>query len=112
MKRFLFAVLFFIFLLFVWQKLYDAHIWSAVLLPSPGQVANYLKEAAADGTLFHATVITMRRLLIGYAVGIVIGLPLGLITARWNLFEEVRPDRSGHVVCRYHGNSVVGRDRD
>jgi len=88
MKRFLFAVLFFIFLLFVWQKLYDAHIWSAVLLPSPGQVANYLKEAAADGTLFHATVITMRRLLIGYAVGIVIGLPLGLITARWNLFED------------------------
>lgn len=88
MKRFLFAVLFFIFLLFVWQKLYDAHIWSAVLLPSPGQVANYLREAAADGTLFHATVITMRRLLIGYAVGIVIGLPLGLITARWNLFED------------------------
>jgi len=88
MKRFLFAVLFFIFLLFVWQKLYDAHIWSAVLLPSPGQVANYLKEAAADGTLFHATVITMRRLLIGYGVGIVIGLPLGLITARWNLFED------------------------
>jgi NitT/TauT family transport system permease protein len=69
-------------------KLYDAHIWSPVLLPSPGQVANYLKEAAADGTLFHATVITMRRLLIGYAVGIVIGLPLGLITARWNLFED------------------------
>ena len=88
MKRFLFAVLFFIFLLFVWQKLYDVHIWSAVLLPSPGQVANYLKEAAADGTLFHATVITIRRLLIGYAVGIVIGLPLGLITARWNLFED------------------------
>jgi len=88
MKRFLFAVLFFIFLLFVWQKLYDAHIWSAVLLPSPGQVANYLREAALDGTLFHATVITMRRLLIGYAVGIVIGLPLGLITARWNLFED------------------------
>ena len=88
MKRFLFAVLFFIFLLFVWQKLYDAHIWSSVLLPSPGQVANYLKEAAADGTLFHATVITIRRLLIGYAVGIVIGLPLGLITARWNLFED------------------------
>jgi NitT/TauT family transport system permease protein len=88
MKRFLFAVLFFIFLLFVWQKLYVAHIWSPVLLPSPGQVANYLKEAAADGTLFHATVITMRRLLIGYAVGIVIGLPLGLITARWNLFED------------------------
>jgi len=88
MKRLLYAIVFFIFLLFVWQLLFRAHIWSAVLLPSPGQVANYLREAALDGTLFHATVITMRRLLIGYAVGIVIGLPLGLITARWNLFED------------------------
>jgi len=88
MKRFFFAFLFFVFLLFVWQLLFRAHIWSAVLLPAPGQVTNYLKEAAEDGTLWHATIITMRRLLIGYAVGIVIGLPLGLLTARWNLFED------------------------
>ncbi|HEY8651398.1 MAG TPA: hypothetical protein VIL70_10845 [Chthoniobacterales bacterium] len=30
----------------------------------------------------------MRRLLIGYLVGIVFGLPLGLLTARWNLFRD------------------------
>jgi NitT/TauT family transport system permease protein len=88
MKRFFFAFLFFVFLLFVWQLLFRAHIWSAVLLPAPGQVGSYLKGAAQDGTLLQATVITMRRLLIGYAVGIVIGLPLGLVTARWNLFED------------------------
>jgi NitT/TauT family transport system permease protein len=88
MKRFFLALLFFVFLLFVWQLLFRAHIWSAVLLPAPGQVANYLISAVRDGTLFQATVITMRRLLIGYIVGIVIGLPLGLLTARWNLFED------------------------
>ncbi|MEP6708561.1 MAG: ABC transporter permease [Verrucomicrobiota bacterium] len=88
MKRFLFAVLFFIFLLFVWQKLYDAHIWSPVLLPAPLQVLNYLKDSTWDGTLGHAIVTTMRRLVIGYLVGIVFGLPLGLLTARWNLFRD------------------------
>ena len=88
MKRFFFAFLFFVLLLFVWQLLFRAHIWSPVLLPAPGQVANYLKGAAEDGTLLRATLITMRRLLIGYLVGIVIGLPLGLLTARWNLFED------------------------
>ena len=88
MKRFFLALLFFVFLLFVWQLLFLAHIWSAVLLPAPGQVANYLISAVRDGILFQATVITMRRLLIGYIVGIVIGLPLGLLTARWNLFED------------------------
>jgi NitT/TauT family transport system permease protein len=88
MKRFLFAILFFVFLTFVWHWLYKAHIWSPVLLPSPLQVANYLKVAAEDGTLLQATLITMRRLLIGYLIGIVLGLPLGLVTARWNLFED------------------------
>jgi NitT/TauT family transport system permease protein len=88
MKRFLLAILFFVFLTFVWQWLYKAHIWSPVLLPSPLQVGNYLKGAAEDGTLWQATLITMRRLLIGYLIGIVIGLPLGLVTARWNLFED------------------------
>jgi NitT/TauT family transport system permease protein len=88
MKRLLFAVLFFVFLLFLWQMLYQAKIWSPVLLPAPAQVANYLREAGRDGTLVHAIITTMRRLLIGYVVGIIFGLPLGLLTARWNLFRD------------------------
>src|SRR4029077_1237157 len=67
---------------------YRAKIWSPVLLPSPRQVVSYLESAAADGTLFKATVITMRRLLIGYGVGLFLGLPLGLLTARWKLFRD------------------------
>ncbi len=47
-----------------------------------------MKEAAADGTLGHATVITMRRLLIGYFVGLIGGLPLGLLTACWNVYRD------------------------
>jgi len=58
------------------------------LLPSPLQVAHYLKGAIQDGTLGHATVITMRRLLSGYIIGLIGGLPLGLLTARWNLFRD------------------------
>ncbi len=79
MKRFLSAAFFFVVLLVLWQAFFRAKIWSPVLLPSPLQVANYLKGAIEDGTLGHATVITMRRLLIGYFIGIVVGLPLGLL---------------------------------
>jgi NitT/TauT family transport system permease protein len=88
MKRLLLAILFFVMLLFLWEAAFRAKIWSPVLLPAPAQVASYLKNAAMDGTLLHATVITMRRLLIGYFVGLVLGLPLGLLTARWNLFRD------------------------
>jgi NitT/TauT family transport system permease protein len=88
MKRFLSAAFFFVALFFLWQLVFRAKIWSPVLLPSPLQVANYLKGAIEDGTLVHATVITMRRLLIGYFIGIVVGLPLGLLIARWNLLRD------------------------
>src|SRR5690349_23013477 len=88
MKRFLLAALFFAVLLLIWEVLFRAKIWSPVLLPSPRQVAVYLEAAAVDGTLVKATIVTMRRLLIGYIIGVVVGLPLGLLTARWKVWQD------------------------
>jgi NitT/TauT family transport system permease protein len=88
MKRFLLATAFFALLVLLWEAAYRAKIWSPVLLPSPKQVITYLESAAADGTLFKATGITMRRLLLGYVIGLILGLPLGLLTARWKLFHD------------------------
>src|SRR5213075_2100656 len=88
MKRLLLAAGFFAVLLLLWNAAFRARIWSPVLLPSPWQVASYLKNVAVDGTLLKATVITMRRLLIGYFIGLFVGLPLGLLTARWKLFGD------------------------
>src|SRR2546423_7138891 len=88
MKRFFLAAGFFVVLALVWDALFRARIWSPVLLPSPWQVVRYLEAAATDGTLVTATVITMRRLLVGYFIGLVVGLPLGLVTARWKLFGD------------------------
>lgn len=88
MKRFLLAAAFFAVLVLLWEAGYRAKLWSPVLLPSPRQVVSYLEGAVADGTLATATVITMRRLLVGYLIGVIIGLPLGLLTARWKLFGD------------------------
>lgn len=88
MKRFLWSVLFFIALLFIWHLLVVAKIWSVVLLPDPLSVWEYLKGAGEDGTLLQASLVTMRRLLMGYAIGLVIGLPLGLLTARFKFCED------------------------
>ena len=71
MRRFLSAALFFVALILLWQWLHhkfvvEKGIWSPVLVPTPRQVWDYLALAAEDGTLWHATLVTMRRLLIGY----------------------------------------------
>ena len=83
--RWLAAALFFVLLVAAWYLAVKAHIWSPLLLPSPVSVFDYLRSADEDGTLLEATLVTVRRLLIGYGLGILVGLPLGLLTAssRW-----------------------------
>jgi NitT/TauT family transport system permease protein len=51
-------------------------------------VFDYLRGAALDGSLLEATTVTLKRLLVGYAIGLVIGLPLGLLTSTSQLLED------------------------
>jgi NitT/TauT family transport system permease protein len=87
-KRTLNAAVFFAVLVIAWEAVCRAKIWSPVLLPSPISVGRYLWEAARDGTLADATLVTLRRLLCGYLFGLVIGLPLGLLTARFKVLND------------------------
>ncbi len=88
MKRFFLSLLFFAGLLLLWDLTVRARVWSPVLLPSPLKVAEYLQAAAADGTLWEATLITLKRLLLGYVIGLIGGVPLGLLTARWTVLHD------------------------
>jgi NitT/TauT family transport system permease protein len=88
MRRGIIASLFFLALLAGWQAMASSGRWSPVLLPSPGSVGEYLGGAVADGSLLDATVVTLRRLLVGYALGIAIGLPLGLLSSTSALAED------------------------
>ena len=88
MKRALHSTLFFIGLVVLWHLLVLAKVRSQVLLPDPRAVWEYMKGAFEDGTLVQATSVTMRRLLIGYVIGIILGLPLGMLTARFKFVED------------------------
>ena len=88
MKRVLVVVVFFALLIAGWEALCRKQIWSPVLVPSPVTVGRYLVESAKDGTMLQATIVTMKRLLIGYVLSIIVGLPLGLLTARFKFVED------------------------
>ena len=83
MKRFLIAGAFFAALLFIWHRLVVARVWSPVLVPDPQSVWLYLVDAAKSGDLWSALWVTTKRLLIGYTIGVAAGIPLGLLTARF-----------------------------
>lgn len=88
MKRLFSSILFFTVLLLVWHFLVQAQIWSVVLLPDPLDVFEYLKRVTLDGSLFEAMWVTMRRLFSGYFLGIIVGVPIGLLTARFRFMED------------------------
>lgn len=88
MKRKLAALIFFLGLLAVWQGLFLTHFWSHILLPSPYQVGSYIIETIDDGSLIEASYVTLKRLFLGYFCGLFLGVPVGMLNARFTFFED------------------------
>jgi NitT/TauT family transport system permease protein len=88
MKRFVRSFVFFAVVVGMWEAASRAGWWSPVLVPSPLSIGQYLWTAALDGTLFAAGMVTMTRLMIGYIIGLLLGIPLGLLTARFRFAED------------------------
>jgi NitT/TauT family transport system permease protein len=63
----------------LWQAAADLGYVSPLLLPSPLETARYLAGAAADGILFGALLVTLRRLVIGFIMGLIGGVILGFL---------------------------------
>jgi NitT/TauT family transport system permease protein len=88
MKRLAFIVLFYGALTALWWAAVHSGRWSAVLLPSPREVMEYLWAATLDGTMLDAVLVTVKRLLIGYFIGLAIGLPVGMLMASNRTVED------------------------
>jgi len=72
----------------LWAILFRLGIWDAALFPSPWQVLQTLGHALADRSLLYATGASLRRLLEGYALSLLIGVPLGVLLARVKWVED------------------------
>lgn len=88
MRRVLTALLFFTLLVVAWHLAARSGRWSAVLVPPPADIVAYLWGAISDGTLVGALVVTVKRLLLGYLCGVAAGVPLGLLTARFEWVHD------------------------
>lgn len=88
LKRYSLAIGFFILLILLWDLLIRMGIWSDFLIPPPLDVLTYLMHSIEDGTLWDATIVTLKRLLQGYLFGLVVGVPLGLLIARFQFFKD------------------------
>lgn len=97
MKRLLNSLVFFLLLLGVWAALTgdlapfggpEEALWSPYVLPPPSTVGLYLWDNMLNGKIPLSMLITLRRLLIGYVIGLVIGVPLGMLAARFKCIND------------------------
>ncbi|MDR3402040.1 MAG: ABC transporter permease [Chthoniobacter sp.] len=88
MKQFIAPAVFFAALLGAWEYAARHSGVSALVLPAPSSILQYLVGAARDGTLGEATLVTMKRLFLGYAAGLGFGIPLGMLTARFRFLQN------------------------
>ena len=75
-------------LLALWEILFELRLWPPYVFPSMSSVAQALIAGFADGSYPLAIAISLRRILIGYGISLIIGIPLGLILGRVRLVQE------------------------
>jgi sulfonate transport system permease protein len=73
----------------LWQALCDLHLFTAFELASPLAVIDAGRQLWADGTLQAAMLVSLQRVAIGLAVGVLAGVALAVITGLFWAGEDL-----------------------
>jgi NitT/TauT family transport system permease protein len=87
-KKFARHAIFYGALLGIWFLLAWLRIWPQYVFPTPQGVAQSLLAGFADHSFWIAIAVSMKRMLIGYALSVVLGMILGLGVASNKFLEE------------------------
>jgi NitT/TauT family transport system permease protein len=72
-----------------WGATPESRIISPVLLPSPGEVLKSVPVLFKERDLIASIVATLKRVLSGFALAIIIGVPLGILAGAYRLFDAI-----------------------
>ena len=81
-------LVFYALLLAIWIVVARLRIWPPYMIPSPRGVFESLRAGFSDHSFWIAIVISMKRIAVGYAISVVIGIVLGLILATSDFLEQ------------------------
>lgn len=88
MKRAARFIVFYAGLFGLWTLLAELKIWPPYLFPTPWGVGQSLWAGFADHSFLIAIAVSMKRVVIGYAISVVLGMVLGLGVASNKFLEE------------------------
>lgn len=62
---------------------------SPVLLPSPGEVLRSIPSLFTERALLESTAATLKRVLSGFGLAILVGVPLGILAGSYRVFDAL-----------------------
>jgi NitT/TauT family transport system permease protein len=72
----------------IYEAIARSGVFPRALLPTLPRIAGTLIDMLADGTMLWHTVYTLARMLAGFALAVMIGLPLGILMGRVRAVER------------------------
>lgn len=88
MKKISKQIIFYSALIGIWALLAKLHVWPPYLFPAPWSVAESLWAGFADHSFWIAIAVTMKRMLVGYGISVVLGILIGLGIASNKFLED------------------------
>ena len=67
----------------------ESRVVSPVVLPSPGEVLRSIPTLFTERGLVASTAATLRRVLSGFGLAILIGVPLGIVAGAYRIFDAL-----------------------
>src|SRR6185436_2766299 len=65
----------------------EGRLISPVILPSPGEVVRSFPSLLKDRGLVESIAATLRRVLVGFGLAALIGVPIGIAAGAWRVVE-------------------------
>src|SRR5215472_17413071 len=81
-------MIFYATLLGIWALLAKLKVWPPYLFPAPWSVGEVLWDGLKDHSFLIGIAATMKRMLIGYGLSVLLGMILGLALASYKFLEE------------------------
>ena len=81
-------LVFYALLLAIWIVVARLRVWPQYMVPAPQGVFESLRAGFADHSFWIAIAVSMKRIAIGYAISVVIGVLLGLLLASSDFLEQ------------------------
>jgi NitT/TauT family transport system permease protein len=75
-------------LLIIWETVFRLQLWPPTMFPGPFGVGNALWIGLKEGTLVLATLNSMKRLLIGFVIAVLLGTLIGVMLAKYKWADE------------------------